>query len=209
MYAKTEERFFTKVALFAEMYHYALVAHEKTVIADYAPSAGNFKTIAANILDKLDYSKARQVFQDTKYSFAVLVKSNHLIFLVLSDSSVDADLRFGLLESLEQKWTQKYSTNTSFGAHSKDSEFLPAFQEVFTQFSNPSAEKIRQIKNNLRESQQVMTEKADSIKESANSFNREATSLKRSLCWERYKWYVVAAVIVIVIIVIIIIAVCA
>jgi vesicle-associated membrane protein 7 len=77
--------------------------------------------------------------------------------------------------------------------------------------------KIQTIKDNQRETQVQMTEnltlalqrgagldelstKADTLKESAQTFHREATAIKRQMCCQKWRWYIIGITIAVVII---------
>jgi vesicle-associated membrane protein 7 len=49
-----------------------------------------------------------------------------------------------------------------------------------------------------------MEQKAESIKESANTFQREATNVRRKMCWQKWRWYIIGVLILLVIIFIIV-----
>ena len=122
------------------------------------------------------------------------------------------------LEELQRKWRTKYANQgANFQPYSKDKEFAPEIQALFTMYNSERAQKIATIKGNIAATQEKMTEnltqalirgeklevmeeKANNIKEHAEVFHRAANTVKRKMCWERYRWYVLGVLIALVLI---------
>ena len=205
---------------------YGLVAHGAVPLAEYSPSTGNFKSVAIRLLENIDSKKQYHVLQSDPYVFHSFTDNNRMNYLCLTEKTASAQLRIAFLEELNRKWTSKYGTQgAKFTSYSKQKEFGPEIQALFTTYNSERAQKIANIKGNIAQAQEKMTEnltealirgeklevmeeKANNIKENAQVFHRKATAVKRKMCWEKYRWYVAGVIIVLVIIFILILIFC-
>lgn len=204
-------------------FNYALVARGTTPLAEFAQIQGNFRSIAIKMLENIDPKTPRAVVEQGQYVFMTLSDPDHVTYLCLTDNTVPTDQRISFLDSLKSKWRQRYGNNASqFAANSKDAEFgRSEIAALIRQFNSTSNQKISTIKSNLRDTQDQMTQnltmalsrgeqlsvmesKAENIKESADTFHRQAKSVRRNMCIEKYKWWFIAALIVIVVIFVIV-----
>ena len=197
---------------------YGLVAHGAIPLADYSGASGNFKSVAIRLLENIDTKKPYHTLPSDPYVFHSFTDNNRMNFLCLTDKKVEANLRIAFLDELSRKWNSKYGNQgPKFSSYSKQKEFSPEIQALFTVYNSDQAQKIATIKGNLAKAQETMTEnltqalirgeklevmeeKANSIKNHAEVFHRAATNVKRKMCWEKYRWYILGTIIVLVII---------
>ena len=201
---------------------YALVARGETPLAEYSSVQGNYKAVAVRMLASIDPKKPVHLLEQDKYVFQSLTETDRMTFLCLTDKTVAQQLRQAFLEELQRKWRTKYgSQGATFQSYSKDKEFQPEIQALFTTYNSERAQKLANIKSNISVAQDKMTEnltlalargeqleimdqKADKILQHSQAFNREAANVNRKMCWQRYRWYVVGIVISIILLYIII-----
>lgn len=208
-------------------YQYALVAHGSTPIAEYSLIEGNHRSIAIKMLENIDPKTPNAVVEQGNFIFMTLTESDRMTFLVLTQKSVPASGRISFLQELQRKWRSKYGrSGASFGKYSKNDEFgkndIAALIRLFNSERNA---KLTQAKENIAQAQEQMTQnltmalargdqlevmekKAENIRESAQQFSREANQVKKKMCWQRYRWYLVAVIAVIVLILVIILIAC-
>jgi hypothetical protein len=203
---------------------YGLVGYERKPLAEYdAGSGGNYRQVARELLGTMGFDGRRSAFEEGNWIFSCFSETTKLSVIVLSDKSVDSASRFYAVDQIRNKFVGKYmSTYTSAGELSKSSEFGPEIQRVFDAAVSPSTAKNAQINANMEATKTVMTDnlakalargeklevmeqKSENIKGSAAAFQRDASNLKRAMCWQKYKWYILIGIVVIVVILIIII----
>lgn len=205
---------------------YALVARGETPLAEYSSVQGNYKTVAVRMLQSIDPKKTYHQLDQDKYVFHSLSDTDRMTFLCLTDKTVSPQLRVSFLEELQRKWRAKYGAQGStFQSYSKDKEFQPEIQSLFQTFNSERAQKLANIKTNIAQAQEKMTEnltlalsrgeqleimekKADKIYSNAQAFNREATKVSRLMCWQKYRWYLIAAIISLVLIYLVVASFC-
>lgn len=205
---------------------YALVARGAQPLAEYSTIEGNYKSIAIKMLENIDTKKQMHVLEEGEYVFQSLADTDRMNFLCLTKKTASSQLRVNFLEELQRKWRTKYANQgANFAPYSKDKEFAPEIQALFTMYNSERAAKIATIKGNIAATQEKMTEnltqalirgeklevmeeKANNIKEHAEVFHRAANTVKRKMCWERYRWYVIGGVIALVLLFVLIIVIC-
>lgn len=203
---------------------YGLVSYGQKPLAEYdAGAGGNYKKVARDLLSRLSFDGTRTAFEQGAYVFSVFSESTKLSVIVLSDSTTNAKTRFFVVDQIRNKFIGKYlSSYSSAGELSKSSEFGPEIARIFSECTSPSSAKLAQINANLGDVRDIMTEnlskalerseklevmeqKAENIKESASQFQREAKGIRRAMCIQRYKWWVLIGVAIAVILIIIIV----
>ena len=208
-------------------FHYALVAYQAKPLAEYSLISGNYKNIALKMLQSIDSKTPNAIVEQGKNIFYSLTDPDHVTFLVLCDSTVQATLRNSFLEELQRKWRQRYGNSAaSFAPNSKNQEFgNTEIASLLRSFNTERNAKLAQAKQNLEETQNKMTQnltmafargeqlnimeqKAENIKTSAQTFHREATNVRRKMCFQKWRWYILGAAIVAVVIFIIVVIAC-
>jgi vesicle-associated membrane protein 7 len=203
---------------------YGMVAFDTTSIAEYdAGSGGNYKSVARELLNKLKFDDNRIAYDQGDFIFSIMSEQTKLSVIILSDKGIAANVRFHVVEQVRNKFISKYMASYSTAREgSKSQEFAPEFQRIFKECQNPTNAKIAQINANLDATQSIMTknlsdalarseqlevmqEKSESIKQSAHAFEREATDIRKSMCIQRYKWYVIGGTVALVVLVVIIV----
>ena len=121
-------------------------------------------------------------------------------------------MRIAFVEELEQHWRAKYGNTSEFAPYSKSQEFGPDIQLLFNTYNSERAQKIGQIRANIAKAQEettknltlalergeqleIMSQKADTIKESAQAFHREANNVKSAMCWQKWRFRILIIVI--------------
>jgi len=199
-----------------------LVAYEHTPIASFNLSEPKAKDISVELLKKATYDGKKISIEQGSIVFSLISETSRSAFVCVSSKDVSLEARFFFLSQMKSQFYGKYSDFSSFSANSKDSEFGPQIKSLLEQVNNPTNEKLAQIRNNLVQASEVMTQnlqaalgrseqleslekKADGLKSNAQLFQTEAVSIKRHACWEHYKWWVIGSIILLIIILLLII----
>ncbi|KAH0786332.1 Synaptobrevin family protein [Histomonas meleagridis] len=201
---------------------YGLVAHSTTPLADYSSFEGNFRTIAVKVLENIDPNIPTAISEQGQYVFQTLTEPDKMTYLCLTDKEAIATLRSNFLTDLRNKWRKKYGNNgAKFTAYSKSAEFSSDIRTLFNTYNSERARKIAYVKEsqlktneqtvqNLKlalqrgEQLEVMSQKADKIKDSATAFHREASKVKSMMCWQKWRF----RILIIVIVIILVLAIC-
>lgn len=207
-------------------FQYAMVARGTTPLAEYSTTRGNVQAIANQILENIDPSKHVGVFEQDKYVYQSLCTPDRMVYLCCTEKSVSGSLRNSFLEELQRRWKQKYGSAVSqMKALSKSVEFQPDMVSLFSTYNSERARKMATIKANIAESQETMTQNlnealargakfelmeknATTIKKSTEAFKRETTALRKKMCFQKYKWYILAVGITVVLILAIVLFAC-
>lgn len=208
-------------------FQYALVARGSTPLAEYSIVQGNYRNIALRMLESLDPKSPNAIVEQGKNIFYSQTDPDRMTFLCLCDSQVQPTLRAGFIEELQRKWRQRYGNSAvSFAPNSKNNEFgATEIRNLIDSFNKERNAKLAAVKQNLQDAQEKMTQnltmafargeqlnimeqKAENIKDSAQTFHREATNVRRKMCLQKWRWYILGAVVVIVVIFIIVVIAC-
>ena len=206
---------------------YALVARGTTPLAEYSLVQGNHRTIALKMLENVDPQSPCALVEQSQNVFFSITDPDRMTYLCLCGQSVLPAQRRSFLEELRNKWRQKYGNNaSSFAADSKNKEFgAIEIRNLLNSFNSEIYSKLAQAKQNLAETQEqmaqnltmaflrheqlnIMEEKAENIKDSAQTFQRNATDIRRKMCFQKYRWYFVGSLVAIIVIFLIIVVAC-
>lgn len=193
-------------------------------MAEYdGADSGNYKKISRELLIKFKFDNSKVVFEQGQYMFSGTSSPNQLIVIVLSNANASAQTRFYVVDQILNKFQAKYGNAFSgFSENSRSSDFGPDIKRIFDSVANPSQAKLNEINQNLAQTREIMTEnlakalarseqlevmeaKAQNISEAANTFQRNSSALKKQMCWQRYRWYLIAVIVAVVVIAIIVI----
>ena len=202
---------------------YVAVARNTTILAQDAISGGNFDQWATEILGQINPSQNQIMTEKGNYRFFVVHDASGLNFICAASSTLQGKLAFDFLDDVQKRFNLQYSrTWRNAPAFGMQQEFSTTLHSLL-QSSND--DKIRQIKSNLADAQNSMTEamqqallrgdkidtmsqKADVLANNAKDYERSATRVKRKMCWEKYRWYILGAILVIIVILVIVLIAC-
>jgi hypothetical protein len=204
-------------------FQYGLVARGTTPLAEYSLSEGNFTAIAIRMIEAIDPKTPRATVDQSDYVFLSLTEPNRMTYVCVIEKAISHQTGFQFLEELKCKWQQRYgSSPPSFSAKSKNTEFGQSeIASLIRTFNSSSNQKIAQIKSNIEETQNTMTQnltlalargeqlsimsdKAENIRESASTFQREAEKIRCQQCVAKWKWYILGTGLVLAVIFIIV-----
>jgi vesicle-associated membrane protein 7 len=206
---------------------YGVVAHGTTPLAEYSlVSEGNIKTMALRMLEQIDPSQQWAEVDSNKFILYALTEPDRMTYICLTTDRASVQLRRSFLEELKGKWRSKYGNQgSSMKAYEKNGEFSNVIKTAFNTYNSERAQKVALIKENLQKAQdetaqnltkalargeqlEIMSQKADKIRDSAQAFHRSAGNLKRAMCWQKWRWYIIGGCILLVVIFIITMLIC-
>lgn len=197
---------------------YGAVALKDTILAQYADVSGNFDVMSANILKKLQTKDVRFACEKEGHKFYIYHDDeNGLNFVVVGTLSFQPDQAYECLDKIKTDFYQHNNKKSWENArpYGLQNNFSSQIKQYILSYSRES--NLSTIHDNLNETQQRMTESmkslvlrgreledldegAVSLETSSKSIERQARSLRRKMCLEKYRWYIMAVIIIIVLI---------
>lgn len=198
---------------------YGAVARKDTILAQYADTNGNFDVMSANILKKLHSKDVRFACERESHKFYIYHDNeNNLNFVVVGTLSFQPDQAYECLEKIKTDFYQHNHKSDWENAkpYGLQNNFSSQIKKNVLSYSRES--KLSQIQNNLQDTQDKMTESmkslvlrgreledldegAVSLEASSRSFERQAKSIRRKMCWQQYRWYILAVIVLIALII--------
>mmetsp|Transcript_20280 Transcript_20280/g.49790 ORF Transcript_20280/g.49790 Transcript_20280/m.49790 type:complete len:234 (-) Transcript_20280:297-998(-) len=186
---------------------YALIARGATVLAEHTSKSGNFQQVTRTILEKFVDSQdgGRHSYAYDDYLFHIATQDG-LIFLTMTTTSFERRVAFAFLDDIREAFMAKFSgAIESAVAYEMNKPFEPVLKDKMVFYtSNPKADKLRHIKEEVTEVRQVMVEnierildrgdkiellvdKAEDLNEQATKFKRSGHQLKNKMWWSQVK----------------------
>jgi vesicle-associated membrane protein 7 len=198
----------------ATFFSYAIVVAGNSPVTEYPPGYVH-KDGVVSAVERADRTTAR--FSGDLGDKQVLIlfdKGTNLAYGCVADKSVSVTNGWGFLEDLRSRWARVTGTSCNLPNPRFGQTEIAA---MMRNYNSSHYAKIQTIKDNQRETQVQMTEnltlalqrgagldelstKADTLKESAQTFHREATAIKRQMCCQKWRWYIIGITIAVVII---------
>lgn len=211
-----------------DYFKYALVAHGTIIICDYQPptQTSTCRSFSQKILEQIDPRQERTNGEQGPYMYQALTEPDRMVYLCITSKDCIPRLRDQFCDSLKQKWRAKFGNRgPTMAAFSQAAAFGPTIELLFGTFNSERTKKLAMVKDNAQRIQDqtaqnlklalergeqldIMSTKADKIKDSAKAFHREASKVKSAMCWQKYRCFVFIAVIVIIVLFVIIMFAC-
>ncbi|XP_023756915.1 vesicle-associated membrane protein 714 [Lactuca sativa] len=185
---------------------YALVARGMTVLSEFSAVTGNTGAIVRRILEKLPAeAESRLCFSQDHYIFHIL-RSDSLTFLCMANDTLGRRIPFSYLEDIEMRFMKNYgkvaSHATAYAMNDEFSRVLHQQMEFFS--SNPSADTLNSVRNEVGEVHTIMVnsiekilergnrlellvDKAATMQDSAFQFKKQSQRLHRALWMKNVK----------------------
>lgn len=205
---------------------YALVARQKTVLAEFTSISGNFPTVTRVLLAKIPLEDSKMSYCYDDYIFHYIVDQG-MTFLCMADEETKRRTTFAFLEDVMKAWREKYfAVEQTALAFSLDDVFKPVLQQRIEFYNNnPSADNISRVQAQIDTVKDVMVEnidrvlergekiellvdKTDRLNQQAFKFERSSRTLKREMLWKKYRNYCILIAIVLLVILFIVAMVC-
>ncbi|KAJ3681546.1 hypothetical protein LUZ60_016035 [Juncus effusus] len=146
---------------------YAVVARGTVVLAEFAAVTGNAGAVSRRILEKLppeSESDSRLCFSQDRYIFHVL-RSDGITFLCMANETFGRRVPFLYLEDIHMRFMKNYGRIAhSALAYAMNDEFSRVLHQQMEFFSsNPSADTLNRLRNEVTEIHTIMVENIDKI----------------------------------------------
>lgn len=202
---------------------YAIVLRDKTPLAEFPLNKPELASSASSILSQVNLESPRLTAQQGNYLYTTLSDSDNITFIGISDKSTEAQLRNSFINEIQREWRLKYGSScSSFAAHEKDAEFGPIIEKVLNNYNNERAKQLQVVHNNISEAQMEMSknmemalnrrnrineisEKADDVSQQSQLYYQGTTDLRRKMCWQKYKMFVLIGSLITILIIFLII----
>ena len=86
---------------------YSLIARQKSVLAEFTSSSGNFPTVTRVLLAKIPEHDSKMSYVYDNYVFHYIVDQG-ITFLCMSDESTKRRITFAFLEDIKKVWRENY-----------------------------------------------------------------------------------------------------
>ena len=145
---------------------YALVARGRTVLAEYTSTSGNFPTVTRVLLDKIPSQDGKMSYVYDQHIFHYIVE-NAVTFLCMADESSKRRIPFAFLEDVKNRFTSTYGdkahTAIAFAMNEDFARVLKKQMDFYN--TNPAANNIERVKNQIDEVKDVMVENIEKVLE--------------------------------------------
>ena len=181
---------------------YGCVARETIILCQCALLSGNYDVTINDILTRIDKDATRSTYDQNRVRFFILSDNQGLNFVIAGPSSIRSDDAFSLLNDLKRRFMVHFAKDWKNAiAYQMQTSFESELRTILQ-----SKSKIKQIQENLNETQTIMSDnlhkaltrgseldvleaESGKLSEYSHAFSREAGKVKRQMLWEKYKWY--------------------
>jgi len=185
---------------------YALVSRQKTVLAEYTATLGNFPTVTRMLLAKIPVADGKMTYVYDDYVFHYVVESG-ICYLCMSDEKNKHRLPYAFLQDLKDKFLAKYGLDAAHRAiaFSFNEEFSRVIQQRMEHYNSGGAmDNIDALKNQIDdvkegmvqniekvlergEKIELLVDKTDRLNQQAFRFESSSRNLRRHLYWRRMR----------------------
>ncbi|KAJ0398054.1 hypothetical protein P43SY_009991 [Pythium insidiosum] len=170
---------------------YGLIAREKTVLAEYTASSGNFPTVTRLLLAKIPATDGRMSYVYDKHVFHYIVE-DQLTFLCMADDDLKRRVSFMFLEDMKSKFRAMYGMRGQTAiAFAMNDEFQHVIRRQMEYYNaNPEADALTRVQQQLDEVKDSMVENIEKVLDRGEKFellvdrtdklNRQSVKFERS-----------------------------
>jgi vesicle-associated membrane protein 72 len=205
---------------------YSFVSRGTTVLCEYTPYTGNFKTVATEVLQRVALQDKFTIVCD-RHTFNFL-QSNGFTYLGVADEAYGRQLPFAFCERIRDDFEDKYLTkgeaatenslDSSFGpklkshmeyvtAHPEEISRIASVQKKVNEVKDVMIENIEKVRER-GEKLDVLNEKADDLNSQADIFKSRGRALRNKMWWGRCKIYIFVAIAVLILAIVIFLVAC-
>lgn len=190
-------------------YEYAAIARKSTILAQFANANGNFDVLITEVLQKINIRDNQFVCERNGHKIFIQryedinesenSDNSNLYFILIGSLNCQPNECFNILDKIQRSFLLRYSrvwqNCASYGLNKE-------FSGELSNFLNTSQLKLQQIKNNLNDAQDMMSDNmqkallrntqleelnqtASEISQSSREFSRNSTQLNRQQLWKR------------------------
>ncbi|CAI5741944.1 unnamed protein product [Peronospora destructor] len=170
---------------------YALVSREKTVLAEYTATSGNFPTVTRVLLAKIPPSNGRMSYVYDRHLFHYIVQDG-VTYLCMADADLKRRVPFMFLEDMKNRFQATYGDRTHTAiAFAMNDQFQHEIHRLLDYYNaNPDADSLSRVKQQIDDVKDIMVENIDKVLERGEKFellvdrtdklNRQSVKFQRS-----------------------------
>mmetsp|Transcript_8663 Transcript_8663/g.10059 ORF Transcript_8663/g.10059 Transcript_8663/m.10059 type:complete len:223 (-) Transcript_8663:271-939(-) len=198
---------------------YALVSRQKTVLAEYTATLGNFPTVTRMLLAKIPVTDGKMTYVYDDYVFHYVVESG-ICYLCMSDEKNKHRLPYAFLQDMKDKFLVQFGIDAALMAiaFSFNEEFAPVIQQRMEYYNSGGAmDNIDALKNQIEdvkegmvqniekvlergEKIELLVDKTDRLNQQAFRFESTSRNLRRHMYWRRMRNIGICSVVALIII---------
>ncbi|KAH9184208.1 hypothetical protein AeNC1_013810, partial [Aphanomyces euteiches] len=190
---------------------YALVAREKTVLAEYTASSGNFPTVTRVLLAKIPVEDSKMSYVYDQYIFHYIVQDG-ITYLCMADNDFKRRVPFQFLDDLKNRFLATYGERGRTAiAFAMNAEFQHVIQRQMEYYNaSPdvdTAARVQQSLDDVRvtmpahlpydlekvlnngEKFELLVDRTDKLSQQSFVFKRKATKMRKTLWWRSVKMW--------------------
>ncbi|KAJ9559333.1 hypothetical protein OSB04_013947, partial [Centaurea solstitialis] len=146
---------------------YALVARGSVVLAEFGGTQSNAGTIARQILEKIPGNNDTSVTYSHSWCLFHVKRTDGLTILCMADEVFGRRIPFAFLEDIHQRFVRTYGravlTAHAYGMNDEFSRVLSQQMEYYS--TDPNADRLERLKNEMSQVRNVMIENIDKVLE--------------------------------------------
>lgn len=186
---------------------YALVSRQKTVLAEYTATSGNFPTVTRMLLAKIPTSDGKMTYLYDDYVFHYVVESG-ICYLCMSDEKNKHRGPYAVLQDIRERFLAQYGVEAALKAiaFSFNEEFSKVIRERMEYYNGGgSVDNIDNLRNQIEwvkdgmlqnietvlergEKIELLVDKTDRLNQQAFRFESTSRNLRRHLYWRRIRY---------------------
>jgi len=186
---------------------YALVSRQKTVLAEYTATSGNFPTVTRMLLAKIPTSDGKMTYVYDDYVFHYVVESG-ICYLCMSDEKNKHRGPYAFLQDVRENFLAQYGIEAALKAiaFSFNEEFSKTIRERMEYYNGGgSIDNIDNLRNQIDEVKdgmiqnietvlergekiELLVDKTDRLNQQAFRFESSSRNLRRHLYWRRIRY---------------------
>mmetsp|Transcript_24743 Transcript_24743/g.28591 ORF Transcript_24743/g.28591 Transcript_24743/m.28591 type:complete len:222 (+) Transcript_24743:128-793(+) len=185
---------------------YALVSRQKTVLAEYTATLGNFPTVTRMLLAKIPTTDGKMTYIYDDYVFHYVSESG-ICYLCMSDEKNKHRVPYAFLTDMKDHFLARYGLEASqmaiaFSFNEEFSKVICSRMEYFN--SGGAIDNIDSLKNQIDEVKdgmvqnierllergekiELLVDKTDRLNQQAFRFESSSRNLRRHLYWRRIR----------------------
>ncbi|KAG2521686.1 hypothetical protein JM16_006111 [Phytophthora kernoviae] len=181
---------------------YALVSREKTVLAEYTATSGNFPTVTRVLLAKIPSTDGRMSYVYDHHIFHYIVEGG-VTYLCMADDDLKRRVPFLFLEDMKNRFQATYGERALTAiAFAMNDQFQHEIRRLLDYYNaNPDADSLSRVRQQIDDVKDIMVEniekvldrgekfellvdRTDKLNRQSVKFERSSTQLRKSM-WRR------------------------
>eukprot|EP00565_Helicotheca_tamesis_P000523 CAMPEP_0185726552 /NCGR_PEP_ID=MMETSP1171-20130828/2502_1 /TAXON_ID=374046 /ORGANISM="Helicotheca tamensis, Strain CCMP826" /LENGTH=187 /DNA_ID=CAMNT_0028394935 /DNA_START=184 /DNA_END=744 /DNA_ORIENTATION=- len=149
---------------------YALVSRQKTVLAEYTATSGNFPTVTRVLLSKIPATDGKMTYVYDEHVFHYVVESG-ICYLCMSDETNKHRIPYAFLHDMKDRFIAHYGLDLPQKAiaFTMNEEFAPVIRQRMDFYNSDEADmsidNIGSVKAQIEDVKDVMVENIEKVLE--------------------------------------------